>query len=228
MRVWTGPRGAGYQIGGTVARRWLRPATCVRVILKYRPTRLSSPHLSMADIGSAGPFDARQMTMGAVYRRAMRKDASRLYDVRRRSILELAPPTMPAAEARAWASKLTLSGMGARGRAAPSPHEPPPAPPHPTTTSRPASEQPPAAILLRGSRWVIDPQADADWTLLFRSSWACLPVTHNGPAFMPSSHFPVAVLFRFEVTPRGWCGRHLVGGAADPPPAFSGRPPGAG
>jgi len=51
------------------------------------------------------------MTMGAVYRRAMRKDASRLYDIRRRSILELAPPTMAAGEAKAWASKLTLSGM---------------------------------------------------------------------------------------------------------------------
>ena len=49
--------------------------------------------------------------MGAVYRRAMRKDASRLHDIRRRSILELASPTMPAAEAQAWASKLTLSGM---------------------------------------------------------------------------------------------------------------------
>jgi putative acetyltransferase len=49
--------------------------------------------------------------MGAAYRLAMRKDASRLYDIRRRSILELAPPTMPAVEAQAWASKLTLSGM---------------------------------------------------------------------------------------------------------------------
>ena len=49
--------------------------------------------------------------MGAAYRLAMRKDASRLYDIRRRSILELAPPTMPAAEAQAWASQLTLSGM---------------------------------------------------------------------------------------------------------------------
>lgn len=49
--------------------------------------------------------------MGAVYRLAMRKDASRLYDIRRRSILELAPPTMQAAEAQAWASQLTLSGM---------------------------------------------------------------------------------------------------------------------
>jgi putative acetyltransferase len=41
----------------------------------------------------------------------MRKDASRLYDIRRRSILELAPPTMPKAEAQAWASQLTPSGM---------------------------------------------------------------------------------------------------------------------
>jgi len=49
--------------------------------------------------------------MGAVYRMAMRKDASRLYDIRRRSILKLAPPTMPEADARAWASQLTLAGM---------------------------------------------------------------------------------------------------------------------
>ena len=45
--------------------------------------------------------------MDAVYRLAMREDASRLYDIRRRSILELAPPTMPAAEAQAWAAQLT-------------------------------------------------------------------------------------------------------------------------
>ncbi|NOJ48458.1 GNAT family N-acetyltransferase [Bradyrhizobium archetypum] len=49
--------------------------------------------------------------MGAVYRRAIRKDANRLYDIRRRSIIELAPPTMTAAEAQAWAAKLTPSGM---------------------------------------------------------------------------------------------------------------------
>ena len=49
--------------------------------------------------------------MGAIYRLAMREDASRLYDIRRRSILDLAPPAMPAAEAQAWASKLTLRGM---------------------------------------------------------------------------------------------------------------------
>ncbi|MEH2556203.1 putative acetyltransferase [Bradyrhizobium algeriense] len=51
------------------------------------------------------------MTMDAIYRRAMRKDVSRLHDVRRRSILELALPTMPVAEAQAWAAQLTLSGM---------------------------------------------------------------------------------------------------------------------
>ena len=49
--------------------------------------------------------------MGAAYRLAMCKDASGLYDIRRRSILELAPPKMSVAEAQAWASKLTLSGM---------------------------------------------------------------------------------------------------------------------
>ncbi|QHO76120.1 hypothetical protein ACH79_29435 [Bradyrhizobium sp. CCBAU 051011] len=49
--------------------------------------------------------------MDPVYRRAMRKDASRLNAIRRRSILELAPPKMSGAEAQAWASKLTLSGM---------------------------------------------------------------------------------------------------------------------
>ena len=49
--------------------------------------------------------------MGAVYRLAMHQDADRLYDIRRRSILELAPPTMPKVEAQAWVSQLTLSGM---------------------------------------------------------------------------------------------------------------------
>ena len=49
--------------------------------------------------------------MGAVYRPAMHKDASRLHDIRRRSILELAPPTMQKAEAQAWAERLTLAGM---------------------------------------------------------------------------------------------------------------------
>ena len=49
--------------------------------------------------------------MGAVYRRAMHEDASRLHDIRRRSILELAPPTMSKAAAQAWAAPLTPVGM---------------------------------------------------------------------------------------------------------------------
>jgi putative acetyltransferase len=49
--------------------------------------------------------------MGAVYRLAMSNDASRLHDIRRRSILELAPPTMPKAEAQAWAAQLTPARM---------------------------------------------------------------------------------------------------------------------
>ena len=49
--------------------------------------------------------------MGAVYRLAKPEDASSLHDIRRRSIVELAPPTMPRADAQAWASQLTLAGM---------------------------------------------------------------------------------------------------------------------
>jgi putative acetyltransferase len=49
--------------------------------------------------------------MAVAYRLAMRKDTNRLYEVRRRSILELAPPAMPTAEAQAWAERLTLTGM---------------------------------------------------------------------------------------------------------------------
>lgn len=49
--------------------------------------------------------------METVYRRATRTDASDLHDIRRRSILELAPPTMPVAEAQAWAVQLTRAGM---------------------------------------------------------------------------------------------------------------------
>jgi len=49
--------------------------------------------------------------MRAIYRLAVREDASRLYDIRRRSILELAPPMIPAVEAQAWAERLTLAGM---------------------------------------------------------------------------------------------------------------------
>jgi putative acetyltransferase len=83
--------------------------------LRHRQTRLPSIHSSLTSghcpAGSAAPLDSGQVTVGAVYRLAMRKDAICLYDIRRRSILELAPPTMPAAEAQAWASQLTPPGM---------------------------------------------------------------------------------------------------------------------
>ena len=49
--------------------------------------------------------------MAAVYRPAMRKDAHSLHDIRRRSILELAPSTMTVAETQAWAARLSCSGM---------------------------------------------------------------------------------------------------------------------
>ena len=47
----------------------------------------------------------------AVHRRATLSDAARLFEVRRRSILELAPSGMSVAEAEAWANKLTPAGM---------------------------------------------------------------------------------------------------------------------
>ncbi|MCK1641974.1 GNAT family N-acetyltransferase [Bradyrhizobium sp. 157] len=49
--------------------------------------------------------------MGTIYRPAMFNDADRLHDIRRRSILRLAPPKMPVAEAQAWSAKLTRAGM---------------------------------------------------------------------------------------------------------------------
>jgi hypothetical protein len=59
-------------------------------------------------------FDAK-VTMAAVYRRAARQDASLLYDIRRRSILELAPPAPPAwAAARFWRSFKPLAALDFR------------------------------------------------------------------------------------------------------------------
>jgi putative acetyltransferase len=47
----------------------------------------------------------------AVHRRATLEDAPRLFEVRRRSILELAPSGMPVEDAEGWARKLTPAGM---------------------------------------------------------------------------------------------------------------------
>jgi putative acetyltransferase len=49
--------------------------------------------------------------MGPVYRLATSDDAIRLFELRRRSILELASQGMPAGEAAAWAMQLTQAGM---------------------------------------------------------------------------------------------------------------------
>jgi putative acetyltransferase len=50
--------------------------------------------------------------MGAVaYRLATLDDAALLFEVRRRSILALAPPVMSTADAEAWAGRVTLAGM---------------------------------------------------------------------------------------------------------------------
>ena len=47
----------------------------------------------------------------ADHRLATLDDAERLFEVRRRSILELAPSGMPVADAEAWARQLTPAGM---------------------------------------------------------------------------------------------------------------------
>ena len=49
--------------------------------------------------------------MGAVHRLAQSDDVTDLFEIRRRAIVELAPPAMPDGEAKAWAAKLTLAGM---------------------------------------------------------------------------------------------------------------------
>jgi len=45
------------------------------------------------------------------YRLAALDDASRLHHIRRQAILQIAPPSMAAAEAEAWAATLTRVGM---------------------------------------------------------------------------------------------------------------------
>jgi len=49
--------------------------------------------------------------MDPAYRPALPRDANRLFEIRRTSILELASKGMPAGEAAAWAMKLTQTGM---------------------------------------------------------------------------------------------------------------------
>jgi putative acetyltransferase len=49
--------------------------------------------------------------MVAAHRPATLDDAAALFDLRRRSILELAAKGLPGGEAETWAAKLTLAGM---------------------------------------------------------------------------------------------------------------------
>jgi putative acetyltransferase len=49
--------------------------------------------------------------MSAVFRPARSEDATALFEIRRKAILELAPKEMPVSEAKAWAANLTLAGM---------------------------------------------------------------------------------------------------------------------
>jgi putative acetyltransferase len=51
------------------------------------------------------------MTVEVTFRLAQCDDAERLFELRRRSIVTLAPSGMPAADAAAWAARLTVSGM---------------------------------------------------------------------------------------------------------------------
>jgi len=54
--------------------------------------------------------------VAAVHRLATPNDASRLFDVRRMSILALAPPVMAVVAAETWASRLTPAGMAQKLR----------------------------------------------------------------------------------------------------------------
>ena len=56
-------------------------------------------------------FMDQKVNMTPVHRPAALEDAAALFDLRRRSILELAGKGLPAGEAEAWAAKLTLAGM---------------------------------------------------------------------------------------------------------------------
>jgi putative acetyltransferase len=49
--------------------------------------------------------------MNATYRMATPGDVNRLFELRRQSIVALAPERMPAAQAETWAATLTVAGM---------------------------------------------------------------------------------------------------------------------
>src|ERR1700761_5987237 len=65
----------------------------------------------MPRAGRGCPDIGSRINMSAVHRPAVPDDAPALFEVRRRSLLELAAKGLPAGEAEAWAAKLTLAGM---------------------------------------------------------------------------------------------------------------------
>ena len=52
--------------------------------------------------------------MKPAFRRATRDDAGRLFELRRESILQLAPRGMSVEQAQTWAAKMTMAGMEKR------------------------------------------------------------------------------------------------------------------
>src|SRR5437764_15127949 len=61
------------------------------------------------------PTRSRQ-DMKATHRLAILADADRLFEIRRQSIIALAPKKLSTAEAQAWAAKLTVAGMAQKIR----------------------------------------------------------------------------------------------------------------
>src|SRR3970040_893504 len=56
------------------------------------------------------------MRLELLYRKATRSDTARLFELRRKSILELAPTGMSVAQSVSWAMQMTVEGMGKRIR----------------------------------------------------------------------------------------------------------------
>jgi GNAT superfamily N-acetyltransferase len=62
-------------------------------------------------VAFAGPGTGPEVVVAALHRLATLDDAAALFDLRRRSILELAVRGLPSGEAEAWVAKHTLARM---------------------------------------------------------------------------------------------------------------------
>jgi putative acetyltransferase len=85
------------------------------MVAKTRSGRIK-PGLSKSVTGGP-PIIVVGHSGAVVHRPATLEDAAALFDLRRRSILELASRGLPAGEAETWAAKLTLAGMERKLRA---------------------------------------------------------------------------------------------------------------